>query len=204
MYKEIWKDIKGYEGLYQASNLGRIKSLQRKQWNGYNYIDKPELILKPRYNGKGYVCYALFKEGKRKNFKGHYLVLSTFIKNLENKSQINHKDGIKDNNNLNNLEWCTPKENVIHALETGLIKGKKKKYKYNKQEPKKCLEKYRNIAIEKARLKNSTPIYQYSKDNIFIKKWDNIAKAERYYNKRIHSERKISIGYIWVKEKTYE
>ena len=91
MNKEIWKDIPNYEGLYQVSNLGRVKSLKRYVWNGYKNILKEEKILIPRYNQKGYVSYALYKNNKRKDFKGHYLVISTFIKNEYKKEQINHK-----------------------------------------------------------------------------------------------------------------
>ena len=199
--KEAWKDIPGYEGLYQASTNGKIKSLPRKKWNGHQFITTKERILTPRTDKKGYACYVLYKSGVRKNFKGHYLILNTFIKNVSNKKQINHKDGIKSNNILSNLEYSTPSENIIHAYENNLIKNKKRKYKYNRQNPMICLDKYRSVAIEKAIQINSKPIYQYSLDsNIFIKKWDSVRDAERYYNKRIHIERGKSIGYVWKRK----
>lgn len=71
MNEEIWKDIKGYEGFYQVSNLGRVKSLKRQVWNRFQMVNKPEKILKPRLNSKGYVRYALFDHNKRKDYKGH-------------------------------------------------------------------------------------------------------------------------------------
>ena len=77
--KEAWKDIPGYEGLYQASTNGKIKSLPRKKWNGHQFITTKERILTPRTDKKGYACYVLYKSGVRKNFKGHYLILNTFL-----------------------------------------------------------------------------------------------------------------------------
>lgn len=201
MEKELFRDIRGYEGLYQASTKGRVKSLSRQKWNGYQFITTKERILAPRIDNKGYVHYALYKKGIRKDFKGHYLILNTFVKNVSNKKQINHKDGIKSNNALSNLEYNTPSENIIHAYENNLIKNKKRKYKYNKQDPMVCLDKYRSIAIERATEINSKPIYQYTMDgNTFIKKWDSLRDAERYYNKRIHVERGKSIGYLWKRK----
>ena len=197
----MFRDIYGYEGLYQASTKGRVKSLPRKKWNGYQFVITEERILTPRINDKGYACYALYKDGIRKDFKGHYLVLNTFVKNVSNKKQVNHKDGIKSNNALSNLEYNTASENIIHAYENNLIKNKKRKYKYNRQDPMVCLNKYRSIAIEKATEINSKPIYQYTMDgNTFIKKWDSVRDAERYYNKRIHIERGKSIGYVWKRK----
>lgn len=188
MNKEIWKDIPEYNGLYQASNLGRIRSLLTNK------------ILKPRKNSKGYVFYALFKNGERKDFKGHYLILITFIKKEYQNECINHKNGIKDDNRLCNLEWTTLKNNTIHAYENKLIKNKKRKYKYNKQTRKFYLDKYRNIAIEKAQKINSKSIYQYDLNNNFIKKWNSLKEAEKFYNKRIHIERKKALNFIWRKE----
>lgn len=109
MKKEIWKDIKGYEGLYQVSNIGRIKSFKRN-----------ESIMQPNDNGKGYLQVGLTKNGKRSYFKIHRLVAEVFIPNPDNKPEVNHIDGNKKNNTVENLEWCTTKENCQHRQKTGL------------------------------------------------------------------------------------
>ena len=94
-----WKDIPGYEGLYQVSNLGEIKSLN------YRNTGK-EKIIKPRKNKGGYLRVVLCKNGKQKDFLVHRLVAIAFIPNHNNYNQVNHKDENPSNNNVNNLEWC--------------------------------------------------------------------------------------------------
>lgn len=128
--KEVWKDIKGYEGSYKVSNLGRIQS---------NKNNRPK-ILKFGYNAKGYDLVHLCKHGEKKSFKVHRLVLIAFDCNLDNKPQVNHIDGNKNNNNLFNLEWCTNKENIEHAVKTGLLnhtKNRKTGYEGTAQKLKK-------------------------------------------------------------------
>ena len=119
---EEWKDVEGYEGYYQASNLGRIKSISRKRYNKNG--GKPgvlkERILKQTKNGDGYYCVKLYKNGKSKSIKIHRIIADTFINNLKNDPEVNHKDGVKTNNKTSNLEWVTSKENVNHAYEMGL------------------------------------------------------------------------------------
>ena len=105
--KEIWKDITGYEGLYKVSNLGMVKSLERKVWNGKGYIIVRERILKPGKDKGGYLKVHLCKDGKAKSILLHRLVADEFIDNIDNLPQINHKDENPSNNNVNNLEWCT-------------------------------------------------------------------------------------------------
>lgn len=107
---EIWKDIKGYEGLYQISNYGRVKSLG----NG-NSNNSKERILKPAKLKDGYLYVILSKQGKRKGFKIHRLVAQAFIENPNNYPQVNHKDEDKTNNNVSNLEFCTPKYNINYG-----------------------------------------------------------------------------------------
>lgn len=113
---EVWKDIKGYEGLYQVSNLGNIKSLRK--WNGARgkHIYEPcERILTPTDNGYGYLIIGLKKNLARKNHYVHRLVAEAFIENPNNYPQINHKDFNRKNNNVDNLEWCTQKQNNQHS-----------------------------------------------------------------------------------------
>lgn len=110
--REIWKDIEGYEGLYQISNLGRVKSFKR-------YSEGK--ILKARKVTKGYLQVTLLKNGKGKNKKVHRLVAQAFIMNPNNCPQVNHINGNKTDNTVQNLEWVTNKENVQHAWNNGLI-----------------------------------------------------------------------------------
>ena len=111
---EQWKPIKGYEGLYEVSSLGKIKSLSRWKQNHskLNYVE--EKILKPGFNGK-YHHVFLSKNGKSKTYLIHKLVAIHFIPNPNNLPQINHIDENKLNNNVNNLEWCTQKYNCNYG-----------------------------------------------------------------------------------------
>lgn len=125
---EIFKDIEGYEGLYQISNMGSVKSLG----NG-NSNNSKEKILKPTKDKKGYLTVDLYKQGKRKIYKVHRLVAQKFIENPNNLPQVNHKDEDKTNNQVNNLEWCDCQYNInygtrnekiskqLMCLETGLV-----------------------------------------------------------------------------------
>ena len=113
---EIWKDVQGYEGLYQVSNLGSIKSLGR-------FVDKlkchywqEEKILKLRKRVDGYLNVILSKKGKTKTFSVHRLVAMTFISNPENKPEVDHINAIKTDNSVNNLRWASHKENMNNSL----------------------------------------------------------------------------------------
>lgn len=108
--EEIWKDIKGYEGLYQVSNLGRVKSLNYRRM-GFSKI------LIPGAGGRGYACVSLYG----RSVKIHRLVAETFIPNPNKFKCVNHINGIKTDNRVENLEWCTQKYNVHHAYENNLI-----------------------------------------------------------------------------------
>lgn len=110
---ETWKDIPKYEGLYQVSNMGRIKSLKRKTLNGKCLYDK---ILNNRINHNGYLMIFLSKNKKIKGYRIHRLVAQAFIPNPDNLPQVNHIDKNKTNNRINNLEWCTAKYNTQHAI----------------------------------------------------------------------------------------
>ena len=101
MNNEVWKDILGYEGHYQVSNLGRVKSIKFVK----------EKILKLSRDNDGYLKVCLYKNGEMKTYKVHRLVAKVFISNPNNLPQINHKDEDKTNNSLENLEWCDQKYN---------------------------------------------------------------------------------------------
>ena len=126
MEKEIWKDIPGYEGLYQASTLGRIKSIKRmcKSPTGTRIV--PERILRP-FLGAEYAQISLNKDGKKNYTVVHRLVAKTFLPNPLGLQEINHKDENKKNNALSNLEWCTPKYNMTYG--TRILRSAQKQYR---------------------------------------------------------------------------
>ena len=119
---EIWQDIAGYEGYYQVSNLGRVKSVSRKVSNGHSMVNKEERILLPNTLAKGYYQVTLYNGKTRKCFQVHRLVAMVFIPNPKSLPQVNHKDGNKQNNIADNLEWCDNSGNQLHAWRIGLQK----------------------------------------------------------------------------------
>ena len=110
MTEEIWRDIEGYEGHYQVSNFGRVKSFKQKT----------PRILKPTHDKDGYLYVGLWRENKCQNGRVHRLVAQAFIPNPEGKPVTNHKDGNPQNNHVDNLEWATISENTQHAYDMGL------------------------------------------------------------------------------------
>ena len=143
---EVWKDIVGYEGLYQVSNLGRVKSLPKMV--GFRKQSEKQCAIFT--DKRGYCKTNLYKNNTHKQVYVHILVASAFLPNPANKPQVNHIDGDKSNNQIHNLEWCTAKENVIHAYRTGLKVGKKGEQhpmygkKHNEETRKKLSELSRN------------------------------------------------------------
>lgn len=117
---EIWKDVIGYEGLYQVSNLGRVKSLIANK------------LLRPSDNGNGYLVVGLSKNCDRRQHTVHRLVAKSFLPNKYGLPQVNHIDGDKSNNCIENLEWCNNSHNMKHAYRLGLVErpyGRKQRSK---------------------------------------------------------------------------
>lgn len=146
---EIYKDIPNYESLYQVSNLGNIKNITTGK------------ILKTFLNKYGYLQVTLCKNNKTKLFRVHRLVASSFIDNPSNKTQVNHINGDKKDNRVDNLEWCTGSENIRHSYKNRLQIAKKGK----------------NNTLSK-------PVYQYDLDGNFIKEWDSVGEISRNMNIR--------------------
>lgn len=121
MQKEIWKDIKNYEGLYQVSNFGNVKSLVFKN----NIVTKKrQKVISQNIKSDNRCIVHLYKDCKRKAFLVHRLVANAFLENKNNLPQINHKDGNPRNNNINNLEWCSASYNCKHSYINDLSKLK--------------------------------------------------------------------------------
>lgn len=118
--QEIWKDVVGYEGLYQISNLGRVKSLARKIDHVKYIEDRGDVIMTPFLNKNGYFTVMLHKNRKKKQHRIHQMVARAFIPNPLGKEMINHIDCNTQNNRVENLEWCTNSENQLHAMANGL------------------------------------------------------------------------------------
>jgi hypothetical protein len=130
--KEFWKDIKKYEGHYQASNLGRIRSIKFKS-----------RILK--FHKSRYLFTHLSKNGKTEVLLVHRVIAQTWIKNPKNLLTVNHKDGNKLNNNIMNLEWCSPSYNIIHSFKMGLSHPQKSENNWSTKLTKEMVKEIRDI-----------------------------------------------------------
>lgn len=185
--KEIWKDIQGFEGKYQVSTYGRVKSLADNQGN------TRELVRKPRLAKNGYLYLSLWSNSTPCWRKIHRLVAETFIENKEKLPAVNHKDGNKQNNNIDNLEWCSYSGNTKHAIQTGLI---------NPSTLFNCGE--LNPMYGKHGKDNpcSKPVLQYDMNGNFIKRWNNVKEATEqtkisHISAVCRKERKTAGGFLW-------
>jgi hypothetical protein len=125
---EVWKGIPGYEGQYQVSNTGFVRSLPRTFVNTRG--ERRSLqgkVLDYRKARHGYAMASLYRQMKFKNFKVHRLVAAAFLENPLDKPEVNHKNLDKTDNRVENLEWVSPKENIQHAIRNGRPPGRKKK-----------------------------------------------------------------------------
>jgi hypothetical protein len=122
---EVWKDVVGYEGIYQVSNLGNVKRISKTR--GVNIKYKNDYILKPMDNGKGYLRVKLTNNGISKRVMLHRIIAEAFIPNTNNKKVVNHINCNLKDNSIENLEWCTQSENCLHAVKLGRwTQGRKK------------------------------------------------------------------------------
>ena len=148
---EVWKPIMGYEGLYEVSNLGNVRSLDRMgKGRGNSMKLHKGKLLNPCYDNNGYLCVVLSKNGKAKKVRLHQLIAQAFIPNPENKPCIDHINTIRDDNRIENLRWCTQKENLNNP-----------------------------ISIEKQKEVQGVSVLQIGTDGELIKVWKSIIEAER-------------------------
>lgn len=186
MKNEIWKDIEGFEGRYQVSNLGNVKSLNYRN-RGYAHN------LTPKTNCKGYNWVILYNGKIKKPVLIHRLVAKAFIDNPNGYPIINHKDEIKTNNVADNLEWCTLSYNVKYSMERHPERFVILKKPRGKRDYYKTKTKYANVRIN-----------QLTLDGEFIKQWFNFAEikhTQNYNNTSIkeccEGKRKTAYGYKW-------
>ena len=139
--KEMWKDIKGYEGSYQVSNLGNVKSLNRR------WVKKEEFLTQS-LTKDGYCKVRLFNKSKGKTARVHRLVAEAFIPNSKNKPTVNHKDGNKLNNKVDNLEWLDRHEQLKHAYKLGLKEKVKARRKLTDEEVREIRATYKRQSTE--------------------------------------------------------
>lgn len=181
---EVWKDIKGYEGLYQVSTYGNIKRLDRYVNGRFGLRLIKERELGKYDSGNGYRKIHLVKEGIGKQFFIHRLVGIAFIPNPEMKPQINHKDFNRQNNHVDNLEWVTGKENTNHAKRAGRTVGTNGK----------CGSEHHNAVA----------VYQVSSRGEILNEFETMAEASKrtgaHWSKIsmvCSGKRKTAGGYMW-------
>lgn len=201
--EEIWKDIEGYDGLYQVSDMGRVKSLDRYTDYGMSkgiVAFRKGVIMKPFINnaGNGYECVKLSKFGVKTIFSVHRLVAIAFLPNPDNKTEVNHIDGNTRNNKVYNLEWCTHSENMKHAFKTGLCTPN---HNFRHSENAKRAISRKNMWGNS--IKNRI-VSQFTLSGEFIRDWNGFCEIKRelgYCESSIvnccKGRYKQSYGYIW-------
>lgn len=161
---EEWKPVIGYEGLYEVSNMGRIKSLERTIWTGRGYYQTlPERIMKLRKSNRGYLYVFLHKEGKIKYCTIHKLVAQAFCENPEGYNEVNHINENKEDNRADNLEYCSRAYNNNYGTR-------------NKRAAEKLRGKKQS---EESIKKRSKPVFSIDKESGLIMYWESITEAER-------------------------
>lgn len=158
-----WRFINGFGNYFKISNIGNVKKIEKFVLFRNKYLIVPEHYLAKTRDKNGYLKVKIFYENKRKNIFIHRLVAIAFLNNPENKPQVNHKDGVKNNNKLKNLEWSTNKENVAHAFNILNRNGS-------------------HTGLLGAKNKSSKAVIQFSKDKQFIKNWESMADVFRELN----------------------
>ena len=185
--EEIWKDIAGYEGLYQVSNLGKVRSLQYG-----NRDEVRELYLKP--HTRGYLQVELHKNGSRKMFTVHRLVAMAFVDGYEETKLVNHIDEDKQNNVSTNLEWVTASQNVLHSISHRKVVTKRN-----------CGGHRNHVNYPKFQPRtDKRPVIQMSMDGEIIKHWDSTIRVKEvlgYSDWSIkqccRGNRRTAYGYKW-------
>ena len=176
---EEWRDITGYEGLYQISNFGRVKSLERISYVGQHraLFHRSEMIMRPKTRKSGYCLVCLWKDEKGKDQYVHRLVAQAFVENPHGYTVVNHKDENPNNNHYSNLEWCTTEYNIRYG--TG---------------------------SKRSGLHRRIPIVQKTLDDVVIRVWDSVTEAGKLFgrsganninNALVFPNRETAYGYKW-------
>lgn len=172
---EVWKDVCGYEGLYQVSNMGFVKHLATRCGKGTGNYARKEHLVRQHKNNKGYYVVDLYRKNERKTMLVHRLVALAFVPNPMLMSVVNHKDETTDNNNADNLEWCSQKYNMNYGtIRQRIAKG------------------------------NGKPVVQFDKERKIIRRYKSIMDAQRQtgipngsIGDCLHHRSKTAGGYLW-------
>jgi hypothetical protein len=191
---EEWRDVVGWEGLYQVSNLGRIKGLPKVTSFGCRTKSLSERILRPTISKRGYYVVSLSHCGKTRTLTIHRIIADAFIPNPENKRAIDHIDTNRLNNNLSNLRWCTDRENSNNPITL-------EKNRCN------CKKMWVNGVFDSRNNTHYRKVAQYTRDGVLIKVWDSIKEASNQLGidsssiskvcLGVNPNRKTVGGYIW-------